>query len=132
MSDDLAQTVAAAVSRARDAAATIAQLDASSTQIGAVVKLITGIAAQTNLLALNATIEAAWAGEAGRGFAVVAGEVKELANETARATGDLAQQVSALREQTREAVRSISQIDAAIQALASTQQAVDELVRAAG
>jgi PAS domain S-box-containing protein len=73
---DLSKAVEAAVSRAREAAQTIAALDVSSAEIGTVVKLITGIASQTNLLALNATIEAARAGEAGRGFAVVANEVK--------------------------------------------------------
>ncbi|MCW2777460.1 MAG: mcp1 [Frankiales bacterium] len=128
VSSDLANTVAVAVAKAREATSTITQLESSSTQIGAVVKLITGIAAQTNLLALNATIEAARAGDAGRGFAVVANEVKELATETARATSDIARQVTAIREQTDEAVRNIGEIDVAIQALTSTQEAVDELV----
>ncbi|MCU1692206.1 MAG: mcp1 [Frankiales bacterium] len=129
VSHDLAGAVEAAVGKAREAAGTIAALDASSSQIGAVVKLITGIAAQTNMLALNATIEAARAGDAGRGFAVVANEVKELANETARATSQIAAQVDEIRGQTSEAVRAISEIDATVQALASTQQAVDELVQ---
>jgi len=68
---------------ARTGAPPANQLDASSIQIGTVVKSITGIVAQTNLLALNATIEVARAADAGRGFAVVANEVKEFANETA-------------------------------------------------
>ena len=93
------------------------------------VKLITGIASQTNLLALNATIEAARAGETGKGFAVVAHEVKELATETGRATENISQQVDGIRAQTSEAVRSIQEIDTAMQALASTQLAIDDLVQ---
>ena len=128
VSADLSNAVAAAVTRAREAARAIGELDASSAQIGTVVKLITGIASQTNLLALNATIEAARAGEAGRGFAVVASEVKELATETGRATEDISQQIQDIRAQTNDAVSSIRDIEATIQALAVTQQAIDELV----
>jgi PAS domain S-box-containing protein len=130
VSADLSSAVELAVARASQAAKTIAELDASSAEIGTVVKLITGIASQTNLLALNATIEAARAGEAGRGFAVVANEVKELANETGRATGEIAEQVEAIRVQTGEAVRSIQEIEAAVQRLSSAQQAIDDLVQA--
>jgi methyl-accepting chemotaxis protein len=88
----------------------VAKLGSSSQEIGNVVKVITSIAEQTNLLALNATIEAARAGEAGKGFAVVAGEVKELAQETARATEDIARRVAAIQVDTGGAVAGISEI----------------------
>jgi len=130
VSADLSRAVADVVSQAAHAARTVAELDASSTQIGAVVKLITGIASQTNLLALNATIEAARAGDAGKGFAVVASEVKELATETGRATEAISCQIEEIRGQTVNAVRSIEDISAAMEALSSTQRSVDELVRA--
>ncbi len=89
---------------------TVVELGASSTQIGSVVKVITAIAEQTNLLALNATIEAARAGDAGKGFAVVAGEVKELAQETARATGDISAQVDAIQVAVTRAAEEITRI----------------------
>ncbi len=92
------------------------------------VKLIIGIAAQTNLLASHATLEAA--GAAGRGFAVIAKEVKECANENARATQEIATRISAIQDRTGEAVRSIGEIDATVTALAATQRAVDALIHA--
>ncbi|MEN1975765.1 methyl-accepting chemotaxis protein, partial [Cellulomonas sp. P4] len=88
----------------------VARLGSSSQEIGNVVKVITSIAEQTNLLALNATIEAARAGEAGKGFAVVAGEVKELAQETAKATEDIARRVEAIQTDTGSAVTAIGEI----------------------
>ena len=89
---------------------TLNQLGNSSAEIGNVIKVITGIAEQTNLLALNATIEAARAGELGKGFAVVATEVKELAQETAKATEDVSQRIQAIQADSTRAVQAIAQI----------------------
>ncbi|CCH88423.1 putative Methyl-accepting chemotaxis protein [Modestobacter italicus] len=99
-----------AVSVAENTTRTVGKLGDSSQEIATVVKLINGIAEQTNLLALNATIEAARAGEAGKGFAVVASEVKELAQETARATEDISQRVEAIQADTAGAVAAIGEI----------------------
>src|SRR6202000_674569 len=84
---------ASAVREAEATDGTVRGLADAALKIGDVVRLINDIASQTNLLALNATIEAARAGEAGKGFAVVASEVKSLANQTARATEDIKNQV---------------------------------------
>ncbi|MFS2009592.1 methyl-accepting chemotaxis protein [Azospirillum sp. CT11-132] len=89
-------------------------LSSKANQIGDVVNLINSIAGQTNLLALNATIEAARAGEAGKGFAVVASEVKSLANQTAKATGDISQQIAEIQTATADAVQAIQSIAATI------------------
>ncbi|MGY1840718.1 MULTISPECIES: methyl-accepting chemotaxis protein [unclassified Modestobacter] len=103
-----------AVGVAETTTRTVGKLGDSSQEIGNVVKTITSIAEQTNLLALNATIEAARAGEAGKGFAVVANEVKELAQETARATEDIARRVEAIQADTAGAVDAIGQISSVI------------------
>jgi methyl-accepting chemotaxis protein len=102
----------------------MAQLGESSQEIGKVLKLITAIAQQTNLLALNATIEAARAGEAGKGFAVVAKEVKELARETARATEDIGQRVSAIQNDSGRATTAIREIGGTITRISDIQTAI--------
>ena len=99
-----------AVSASTQAQVTIAKLSEAAGKVGAVTNLISEIAGQTNLLALNATIEAARAGEAGRGFAVVAAEVKSLAEQTAKATSEIAQQITEIQDATRASVASIEGI----------------------
>ena len=91
-----------AVDQARITNDRVSELSKAATRIGDVVELINTIAGQTNLLALNATIEAARAGEAGRGFAVVASEVKALAEQTAKATGEIGQQITGIQAATQE------------------------------
>ncbi|TFV87197.1 methyl-accepting chemotaxis protein [Blastococcus sp. CT_GayMR16] len=111
---EAARVAGQAVTVAETTTKTVGKLGDSSQEIATVIKLINGIAEQTNLLALNATIEAARAGEAGKGFAVVASEVKELAQETARATEDISKRVEAIQADTAGAVDAISQISTVI------------------
>jgi methyl-accepting chemotaxis protein len=99
-----------AVEQARKTNGRVGELAQAASRIGDVVELINTIAGQTNLLALNATIEAARAGEAGRGFAVVASEVKALAEQTAKATGEISQQISGIQDATRHSVGAIKEI----------------------
>jgi methyl-accepting chemotaxis protein len=102
----------------------VAKLGQSSIEIAGVVKVITSIAEQTNLLALNATIEAARAGEAGKGFAVVANEVKELAQETAKATQDITERVQAIQADTEGAVQAIGRISSIIGQINDSQATI--------
>jgi methyl-accepting chemotaxis protein len=99
-----------AVDQAQKTNDRVGELSKAAARIGDVVQLINTIAEQTNLLALNATIEAARAGEAGRGFAVVAAEVKALAEQTAKATGEISQQISGIQTATQESVGAIKEI----------------------
>ena len=123
-----AEVARTAVTAAATTSEAVGRLGESSKEIGNVVKMITSIAEQTNLLALNATIEAARAGEAGKGFAVVAGEVKELAQETARATEDIARRVESIQTDTVGAVAAITQISEIITSINDFQTTIASAV----
>ncbi|GAA3337139.1 hypothetical protein GCM10020358_12300 [Amorphoplanes nipponensis] len=121
---DAAHVAAEAVAAADTANRTVANLGTSSQAIGDAVRLITSIAAQTNLLALNATIEAARAGELGKGFAVVAGEVKDLAQESARAAEEIDGLVRAIQDDTGAAVTAIGHIGGVIARISDFQTSI--------
>jgi len=125
---EASQVANRAVEAAATTKATVDKLGESSAEIGNVVKVITSIAEQTNLLALNATIEAARAGEAGKGFAVVANEVKELAQETAKATEDIAKRVLAIQGDTTAAVAAIDEISNIVAQISDRQTTIASAV----
>jgi methyl-accepting chemotaxis protein len=121
-----------AVSQARTTNDRVSELSKAAARIGDVVELINTIAGQTNLLALNATIEAARAGEAGRGFAVVASEVKALAEQTAKATGEISQQISGIQGATHESVAAIKEISGTIEKLSEISSTIAAAVEEQG
>jgi methyl-accepting chemotaxis protein len=118
-----------AVSQARRTNDRVGELAKAASRIGDVVELINTIAGQTNLLALNATIEAARAGEAGRGFAVVASEVKALAEQTAKATGEISQQINGIQSATGESVGAIREIGDTIGKMSEIAAAIASAVQ---
>jgi methyl-accepting chemotaxis protein len=121
-----------AVGQARVTNDRVSELSKAASRIGDVVELINTIAGQTNLLALNATIEAARAGDAGRGFAVVASEVKALAEQTAKATGEISLQISGIQGATQESVSAIKEISGSIERLAEISSAIAAAVEEQG
>jgi methyl-accepting chemotaxis protein len=121
-----------AVDQARKTNDRVSELSKAASRIGDVVELINTIAGQTNLLALNATIEAARAGEAGRGFAVVASEVKALAEQTAKATGEIGQQITGIQAATQESVNAIREISGTIEKLSEISATIAAAVEQQG
>ena len=113
---------------ADQATETMNKLSEAAQRIGAIIDLITNIASQTNLLALNATIEAARAGEAGRGFAVVASEVKGLAEQTAKATADIAAQIGDIQQSTSDSVTTINGVTEIIRSMSEISTAIASAV----
>jgi methyl-accepting chemotaxis protein len=129
---DSAQISAEASQKVKVAGEKMQQLSAAAQQIGAIVDLITSIAGQTNLLALNATIEAARAGDAGRGFAVVAQEVKSLAEQTAKATAEIASQIADIQKSTTESATAITDIVGVIGSMSEVSTAIASAVEQQG
>jgi methyl-accepting chemotaxis protein len=129
---DSARMATAAVDQARKTNDRVGELSKAAARIGDVVELINTIAGQTNLLALNATIEAARAGEAGRGFAVVASEVKALAEQTAKATGEIGQQIAGIQSATQESVNAIKEISGTIEKLSEISSTIASAVEEQG
>ncbi|WP_199198601.1 methyl-accepting chemotaxis protein [Bradyrhizobium sp. MOS002] len=127
-----ARVASEAVTQARTTTDRVGELSKAAARIGDVVELINTIAGQTNLLALNATIEAARAGEAGRGFAVVASEVKALAEQTAKATGEIGQQISGIQAATQDSVTAISAISNTIEKLSEISSTIAAAVEEQG
>jgi methyl-accepting chemotaxis protein len=127
-----ARMASEAVGQARSTTERVSELSKAASRIGDVVELINTIAGQTNLLALNATIEAARAGEAGRGFAVVASEVKALAEQTAKATGEIGQQISGIQNATQDSVTAIRDISVAIERLSEISSTIAAAVEEQG
>ncbi|MDA9444877.1 chemotaxis protein [Bradyrhizobium sp. CCBAU 51745] len=127
-----ARVASEAVSQARTTTDRVGELSKAATRIGDVVELINTIAGQTNLLALNATIEAARAGEAGRGFAVVASEVKALAEQTAKATGEIGQQIAGIQTATEHSVGAIKGISDTIEKLSEISSTIAAAVEEQG
>jgi methyl-accepting chemotaxis protein len=129
---DSARVAGGAARDADKTVETMKRLADGAQKIGAIVEMINTIAAQTNLLALNATIEAARAGDAGRGFAVVAHEVKSLAEQTAKATADIAKQVGEMQASTSESVSAITGITTIIKSLNEISTAIAAAVEQQG
>ena len=129
---DSARIANEAVGQARTTTERVSELSKAAARIGDVVELINTIAGQTNLLALNATIEAARAGEAGRGFAVVAAEVKALAEQTAKATGEIGQQISGIQAATQDSVNAIKEISGTIEKLSEISSTIAAAVEEQG